>query len=51
MKSVFLIGSFVGVYLRKEMNCLPGGWWQSKSALNRSRDILFLKMASTMFMS
>ena len=30
---------------------LPGGWWQSKSALSQSKDSLFFRMASTLFMS
>ena len=29
----------------------PGGWWQSKSALNQSKDILFFRMASTLIMT
>ena len=35
----------------KVIELLPGGWWQSKSALNQSRDILFFRMASTLLMS
>ena len=30
---------------------VPGSWWQSKSALNQSRHILFFMMASCLFMS
>ena len=29
----------------------PWDWWQSKSALDQHRDILFYRMASTLFMS
>ena len=34
-----------------ENQLAPGGCWQSKSVLNQSKDILFRRMASTLFMS
>ena len=42
----YILEQLDGVWL----HCIkwePGGWWQSKSALNQSKDVLFFRMAST----
>ena len=41
----------ISIQIEVIFNVILGGWWQSKSALNQSKNILFFRMANTLFMS